>query len=109
MLAFNPPTSVPPESAPRTFAPFPDDVRGNRAVTLPPTTPPGEFLSRAELRELTSRARRADQLIVLKRLGLPHRCAEPGLRVLVSRQHVRDWLNGSKVIAPRAPSLEGIK
>jgi hypothetical protein len=80
-----------------------------RNVITTSAAPFGEFLSKTELRELTGRARRVDQLSKLKELALPHRCIGLAKNVLVSRQHVRDWLNGSKVVAPRAPTLKGIK
>ena len=69
------------------------------------TAPYGELLGKAELRELTRKARRNAQLRVLDDLKLPYRCV--GQAVLVSRQHVREWLSGAKVVAPRGAVDEG--
>jgi hypothetical protein len=51
-----------------------------------------EFLSADELRDLTQRARRADQAAELTAMGIPH--LEQRGRLLVSRFHVRERLAG---------------
>jgi hypothetical protein len=59
---------------------------------------PGEFLTKAEIRKATGGAKTvAEQMRMLKTLGLPHRVVN-GL-ILVSRFHLREWLAG-KVVAP---------
>ena len=54
-----------------------------------------ELMQRDELRELTGKAHAAAQAAWLKAHGVPHRV--DGRRVILSRSHLRDWLNGVTV------------
>jgi hypothetical protein len=54
-----------------------------------------EFLNKEELRELTGAARAAAQARWLAEKGVAHR--RDGSRVIVSRFHVRQWLEGKHV------------
>jgi hypothetical protein len=65
---------------------------------------PGEFLTPAELRDLTQRARKQDQVRELGALGIPH-LLQRG-RILVSRVHVRARLQ-QKVV--RKPDFSKVK
>ena len=69
--------------------------------------PPDEFLSPAEVRTLTDRARRDAQCARLTELGLPHKLS--GRRVLVSRFHVREWLAGRSVTPSRGINRAAIR
>lgn len=51
-----------------------------------------EFLTAAELRELTGYRAAGRQDTWLTEQGIPHR--KVGGRTIVSRNHVRDWLEG---------------
>lgn len=67
-----------------------------------------EFLSPAELKELTAQAKAAAQVEILERERIPHKVL--GGRVKVSRYHVREWLAGRLVPASRGGvRLEGVK
>ncbi len=57
--------------------------------------PTAEFLSKDELRDLTGKARSGDQARWLVAQGVAHRV--DGRRVIVSRFHVRKWLEGKHV------------
>lgn len=60
-----------------------------------------EFLSDAEKRDLTGFTRGAEQARWLETQGIPHRLV--GRRVVVSRVHVRAWLQGAEVVASAGP------
>jgi hypothetical protein len=66
-----------------------------------------EFLSLAEVRELTGYARHEDQRRTLTEKGIPWR--EGPRRILVSRYHVREWLAGRQVAPSRGPRLELVR
>jgi hypothetical protein len=66
-----------------------------------------ELLSRVELRRLTGRARSADQKRVLLEDGIPFR--ERGRELLVSRYHMRMWLEGRAVPMSRGVDLSKVK
>ena len=66
-----------------------------------------EFLSPAELREMTEKARLKAQCARLAELGLPFRLA--GRRVLVSRFHVREWLAGRTLTPSRGIDLSAVR
>jgi hypothetical protein len=53
-----------------------------------------EFLNKAELRQLTGRAQAATQERWLAAQEIPHR--RDGSRLIVSREHVRLWLEGKE-------------
>lgn len=64
-----------------------------------------ELLRPAEVRDICGGAARlADQVRILEEQRVPHKVV--GRRVLVSRHHLREWLAGRIVAAPRAPRLE---
>jgi hypothetical protein len=54
-----------------------------------------EILSPAEVRDLAGCVAREAQCAKLETLGVPFR--RDGARVLVSREHVRQWLSGVEV------------
>ena len=56
------------------------------------TTPTSEYLSLYELHKLTDYARCAEQAAWLANKSIPHRV--DGKRVIVSREHVKGWLEG---------------
>jgi hypothetical protein len=66
-----------------------------------------EFLSPAEIRDMTERARVEAQCERLTELGVPFRQA--GRRVLVSRFHVREWLAGRTVTPSRGINLAAVR
>lgn len=57
----------------------------------------GEFLEPPELHGLTGYARSNQQAAWLKEQGIPHRI--DGRRVIVSREHVRAWLEGRNIVS----------
>jgi hypothetical protein len=63
-----------------------------------------EFLSAAEVKDLTGTAQPDAQEAQLKLQGLP--CKRRGRRVLVSRYHLREWLSGRPVTPSRGAKLE---
>ncbi len=67
----------------------------------------GEFLSAAEVRDLTGIAHPDGQEAELHRLGLPAK--RRGNRMLVSRFHIREWLSGRAVTPSRGPNLDRVK
>ena len=80
-------------------------------ITPPPATTqgrPNEFLSGDELKVLTGKARSAAQEPALARLGLPYRPG-PDSRLLVSRHHVREWLEGKRPQAVRGIDFSKVK
>lgn len=66
-----------------------------------------EFLSAAEVRDLTGAANADAQIEELHRQGLP--CKRRGNRVLVSRYHCREWLAGRAVAPSRGINLALVK
>ena len=66
-----------------------------------------EFLSAAELKDLTGEAKPDDQEAELKRQGLPFK--RRGNRVLVSRFHCREWLSGRAVAPSRGINLAAVR
>jgi hypothetical protein len=56
-----------------------------------------EYLTPAELHQLTGFARPTSQASWLKERALPHRL--DGRRVIVSRVHVQAWLEGRTVVS----------
>ncbi|HWH73396.1 MAG TPA: DUF4224 domain-containing protein [Methylibium sp.] len=71
------------------------------------TASTSEFLTPAELRDLTGCARRGDQARVLAEQGLPFR--QLGERIVVSRYHARQWLAGESVTPSKKPKLELVR
>ncbi len=61
--------------------------------------PQSEFLSKEELKQLTGYARGKQQAARLHAEGIPHQVR--GSRVIVSRVHAREWLEG-KPVTPTA-------
>ena len=55
-----------------------------------------------ELVRLTDCKRAADQAAWLAERGIPHR--KEGRRVLVSRVHVREWLEGRNIVVSEGPN-----
>ena len=55
-----------------------------------------EYLSATELHDLTGYARSGQQAAWLQFRKIPHRV--DGRRVILSRRHVRDWLEGKSVV-----------
>jgi len=66
-----------------------------------------EFLSPQELHDLTGFARAAEQDGWLKDHHIPHQ--RDGRRVVVSRIHARDWLEGREAVASNAPNLSALR
>lgn len=66
-----------------------------------------EFLSAAELRELTDYARGEDQQRVLGEQGIPFKVV--GRRVIVLRRHVVAWMENRPVRQSAGPALELVK
>ena len=56
-----------------------------------------EYLSQSELYQLTGYVRGTSQSSWLKDRALPHQT--DGQRVIISRTHVKDWLEGRAVIS----------
>lgn len=66
-----------------------------------------EFLSPAEVRELTGCVSRESQRTKLGVLGVPFRA--DGARILVSRIHVRAWLTGEELRQSQGPRLDLVR
>lgn len=62
----------------------------------------GELYSAEELHRLTASARATPQAEWLKEHGIPHQL--DGKRVIVSRIHVRAWLEGRTVLSSIGPN-----
>ena len=62
----------------------------------------GEFLDTSELHLLTGTARSAGQAGWLKEHAIPHN--HENKRVIVSRLHVRAWLEGRSVQVSKGPN-----
>jgi Domain of unknown function (DUF4224) len=69
------------------------------------TTP--ELYDPTETTRLTGAARAATQAAWLKQNGIPHRV--DGKRVIVSREHVRAWLEGRTVQQSTGPNWGALK
>ena len=65
-----------------------------------------EYLPPPELRDLTGCTSSAKQAAWLAAHGIPHRV--DGKRVIVSREHVRAWLEGRTVVHSAGLNLVGI-
>lgn len=61
-----------------------------------------EYLDAAELHRLTGFARGPAQAGWLKDQGIPHKI--DGKRVIVSREHVKAWLEGRTVVTSTGPN-----
>jgi hypothetical protein len=61
-----------------------------------------ELYDGTELQLLTGYARAAEQDAWLRERGIPHR--REGRRVLVSRVHVRAWLEGKEIVSSEGPN-----
>jgi len=61
-----------------------------------------EYLNSQELHQLTGYARCGQQAAWLKEQGIPHR--QDGSRIIVSREHVREWLEGKHTISSNGPN-----
>lgn len=66
-----------------------------------------EFLSKVELRDLTDCARAGQQAEWLKAKGIPFH--QDGRRIIASRFHVRQWLEGVTVVRSSGLNLAGIR
>jgi hypothetical protein len=66
-----------------------------------------EFLSAADLRDLTGYSRSAEQEEWLKGQGIPHR--RDGRRIILARFHARAWLEGRHVVASNEPNLAALR
>lgn len=66
-----------------------------------------EFLSPPELHSLTGFVRSAAQGEWLKAHGIPHKL--DGRRVIVSRNHVRAWLEGRQVVTSSGPNWSALR
>lgn len=63
--------------------------------------PEREFLSSADLHDLTGFARAAEQESWLLERGIPHK--REGKRIIVSKIHSRAWLAGKPMVATVKP------
>ncbi len=66
-----------------------------------------EYLAPQELHALTGYARATSQASWLTSKGIPHRLDDR--RIIVSREHVRGWLEGRTVASSQGLNLAGIK
>lgn len=66
-----------------------------------------EFLSAVELHALTGYARPGQQAQWLKENGIPHKV--DGRRVIVSRVHSRQWLEGRAVVISEGINFGAVK
>jgi len=66
-----------------------------------------EYLSSGELHDLTGYARHGQQAAWIAQHGIPHRL--DGKRVILSRIHARDWLEGRTVASSNGLNLAAIK
>lgn len=67
----------------------------------------GEFLSPDEVQRLTGQRSRAKQATWLKSEGIPAR--QDGSRMIVSRVHVRSWLEGRPVVSSNGPNWAAMR
>lgn len=66
-----------------------------------------EYLTPQELHQLTGYARSAQQADWLKTRSIPHK--QDGSRIIVSREHVRAWLEGRPVLARAGLNIAAIR
>lgn len=66
-----------------------------------------EYLSAAELHQLTDYARAAQQAAWLKFRGIPYK--QDGSRIIASRVHVQSWLEGKPVLARAGMNIAAIR
>lgn len=66
-----------------------------------------EFLSPSEVRELTDYAHAKQQAEWLTERGIPHKLE--ARRVVLSRVHVRGWLEGRPMVAGGGVNLGAVK
>jgi len=66
-----------------------------------------EYLSPQELHTLTGYARSAQQAAWLKFRSIPYK--QDGSRIIVSREHVRAWLEGKPVLARSGMNVAAIR
>lgn len=66
-----------------------------------------EYLTTEELQQLTGFMRRGRQAEWLKAKGIPHQV--DGARIIVSREHVRSWLEGRPVLARAGMNIGAIR
>ena len=66
-----------------------------------------EYLSPQELHTLTGYARSAQQAAWLKFRSIPHK--QDGSRIIVSREHVRAWLEGKPVLSRSGMNVAAIR
>ena len=66
-----------------------------------------EYLSPVELHDFTGYARHGQQGVWLVEHGVPHRL--DGKRVILSRIHAREWLEGRTVARSNGLNLAAIK
>lgn len=67
----------------------------------------GELLSTAEVHQLTGCRTRDAQCEWLAGMGVPFR--RDGQRILVSREHVRQWLAGVELRSPVGPRMDMVR
>lgn len=65
-----------------------------------------EYLDTEELRRLTGVARVTAQAKWLSQQQIPHKVDRA--RLIVSREHVRSWLEGRLLILPNAPNWHAL-
>lgn len=65
-----------------------------------------EFLSAAELHDLTGFSRAAEQDEWLTAKGIPHR--RDGKRVIVCRVHARAWVEGRAAVSSNGPNWSAV-
>lgn len=66
-----------------------------------------EYLTSQELHQLTGYARLGAQADWIKAHGIP--CKQDGARLIVSREHVRMWLEGKPVLARAGMNVAAIR
>lgn len=66
-----------------------------------------EYLTPAELHQLTAAARSAGQARWLADKAIPHQVDRR--RVIVSREHVRAWLEGRGVVVSKGPNWAALR
>ena len=66
-----------------------------------------EYLSPQELHTLTGYARSAQQAAWLKFHSIPYK--QDGSRIIVSREHVRAWLEGKPVLSRSGMNVAAIR
>lgn len=66
-----------------------------------------EFLTPAELHQLTGYARPTSQAVWLVEHRVPHRV--DGRRLIASRMHIRAWLEGRGAAISKGPNWSAVK